>query len=51
MSVNETEKFLFDLEQNRRYARGPRSNTVELAITPLAEATSGSLSPCGRGLG
>ena len=26
-------------------------NTVELAITPLAEATSGSLSPCGRGLG
>ena len=30
---------------------GPKGNTVELAITPLAEGTSGSLSPRGRGLG
>jgi len=30
---------------------GFNTNTGELAITPLAEGTSGSLSPCGRGLG
>src|SRR5208337_260285 len=29
----------------------PRVNTVEIAVTPLVEGTSGSLSPCGRGLG
>ncbi len=28
-----------------------KANTVELAITPLTEGTSGSLSPRGRGLG
>src|SRR5271157_2877160 len=28
-----------------------KANTVELAITPLSEGTSGSLSPRGRGLG
>jgi len=33
------------------YWRASKPNTVELAITPLAEGTSGSLSPRGRGLG
>src|SRR5208337_153470 len=34
-----------------RDATGFRRNTVELAITPLVERTSGSLSPRGRGSG
>src|SRR5208337_1708016 len=30
---------------------GAKNNTVEIVITPSVEGTSGSLSPCGRGLG